>query len=198
MPGSKEVQLYLTGLWLLLRHDERGFRYLDLTDRGALRSFWSILFSAPALAVSWLWLRQNYLQSMPEGTAAGPLYIFRLALIEGLNWIVPLVLAGILAWAIGIGTRYSAIVAVVNWLTLPFSYLYGLLILVLLSVPAVAGLIALLWLFLLLALIVVYMRVIQMVCGGHLLTAVAMTMVLLVPSMLLSNAVERFLGIYPG
>lgn len=195
MPGIKEVQLYLTGLWLLLRHDEQGFRYLDLTDRGALRSFWSIVFSAPALAVSWFWLWQNYLQSLPEGSSAGSLYFFRLALIEGLNWIVPLVLAGILAWAIGIGGRYSAVVAVVNWLTLPFSYLYGILILVLLLVPAVAGLVALLWLFLLLALIVVYMRVIQMVCGGHLLTAVAMTMILLVPTMLLSNAMEQFLGI---
>jgi hypothetical protein len=198
MPGIKEVQLYLTGLWLLMRHDQQGFRYLDLTERGALRSFWSVVFSAPAIAISWIWLRQSYLRSMPEGTETGALYFFRLALIEGLNWIVPLVLAGILAWAIGIGARYSAIVATVNWLTLPFSYLYALLILALLLAPGLAGFIALLWLFLLMALISVYMRVIQMVCDRHLLTGAAMTLILLIPTMLLSDVVERFLGVYPG
>ncbi|MBO3758830.1 hypothetical protein [Ciceribacter sp. L1K22] len=198
MPGVREVQHYLTGLWLLLWQDPKGFQHLDLSDRGALRSFWSIVYALPAIAISWLWLRRGYLAAMPEGTSADALYFFRLALVEGLNWIVPLVLAGALAWAIGIGSRYSAIVTAVNWLTLPFSYAYAFLILLLMIAPMLSGLVALLWLFLLLALIGVYMRVLQMICDGHLLTAAATTLLLLVPSILLSDIVERFLGVYPG
>ncbi|WP_416796408.1 hypothetical protein [Ciceribacter azotifigens] len=198
MPTLKEVKLYLTGLWLLFQRDTKGFRFLDLTDRGALRSFWAMAWAGPAILVSWLWWRAAYLAVMPLGTETGPVFFFRLALVEVANWLVPVILAGMLAWALGIGPRFAAIVTVTNWLALPVSYAYAVLILLMVLLPALKGLLTILWLGLLLTLVFALFRILRMILGDHTLTVATMTMVLLVPTMLLSELLERFLGVFPG
>ncbi|MGO6905063.1 hypothetical protein ACCS96_33370, partial [Rhizobium ruizarguesonis] len=65
MPGFREVQYYLAGLWLLIRLDARGFRYLDMSERGVNRSFWAMAWCLPPMGISWLWWRQAFLRSMP-------------------------------------------------------------------------------------------------------------------------------------
>jgi len=57
MPTLKEVEFYLRGLWLLFKQDSSGFSYLDLTDRGAMRSFWAVLWALPAILISFAWWR---------------------------------------------------------------------------------------------------------------------------------------------
>lgn len=198
MPGFREVQFYLYGLWLLLRHDRNGLRFLDLTDRGALRSFWAIAWASPAILVSWLWWRNNFLQGMPSGVHAGGLFFFRLGLIEAANWLVPLVLAGLVCLILDMGQKFAPIVTVANWLALPVSYAYGLLILLMMFLPGMTGLIALLWMALLLFLVVAISRILWMICGPHVPTTAALTMVLLVPTMILSDLLEKYLGVYPG
>ncbi|MBP1851321.1 hypothetical protein [Rhizobium halophytocola] len=198
MPTLKEVELYLTGIWLLLKQDPGGFKYLDFTDRGAMRSFFAIVFALPAIGISWYWLMLGHLALLPDGASVGIDFFLRVAMIEAMNWILPLVLAGILAWTLGIGERFSAIVATTNWVTVPFTYLYAVLILLLMLLPAIAGLVAMIWLILMLAMVFVYMRVMQMLCGGQLLTAATMTTVLLIPSILVTELLERFLGITVG
>ena len=105
MPTFKEVQYYLSGLWLLIRMDARGFQYLDISDRGMLRSFWAILWCLPPIGISWLWWQQAYLIAMPPETATGLAFFLRLALVEAANWVIPLVLGlgalaavGVLFW----------------------------------------------------------------------------------------------------
>ena len=49
MPGFREVQYYLAGLWLLIRMDPAGFRFLDMSDRGVNRS---VIFRGPCAPVS--------------------------------------------------------------------------------------------------------------------------------------------------
>lgn len=195
MPSLKEVELYLTGLWMLLKQDPGGFRYLDLTDRGAMRSFFAMIFALPAMGLSWYWLMLVYLNNQPEGATVGADYFLRVAMIEAINWILPLVLAGLLAWTIGIGERFSAIVAATNWMTVPFSYLYGVLILLMLLMPSLAGLVVLVWFVLMLVLVFTYMRVMQMICGGQTLTAAALTAVLLVPAIIVNDALQTFLEV---
>jgi len=114
MPTLKEVEFYLKGLWLLFKQDPAGFSYLDLTDRGAIRSFWSILWALPAILISFAWWRLLYLQRLPDGTGIDTVFFFRLALIEACNWLFPLVLLGVLCWMIGIGEKFSSMVVVVN------------------------------------------------------------------------------------
>lgn len=61
MPTLKEVEFYLTGLWLLFTQDPKGVNYLDFSDRGALRSFWAAVFVLPTTLLTFVWWRSIYL-----------------------------------------------------------------------------------------------------------------------------------------
>jgi hypothetical protein len=198
MPTLKEVEFYLTGLWLLFKQDPGGFSYLDLTDRGATRSFWSILWASPAILISFAWWRILYLQGMPEDTETGALFFFRLVMVEASNWLFPLILLGVLCWLSGIGEKFSSMVVVINWLALPVSYSYGLLVLLMMFVPALAGVVAFLWLMLMITLIAALFRIMRMIVGDQLLMVSTIIMVLLVPSMIIAEVLERYLEVYPG
>lgn len=198
MPTLKEVEFYLTGLWLLFTQDPNGVNYLDFSDRGALRSFWAAVFVLPTTLLTFVWWRSIYLQAQPEGAEVGSLFFFRLGLVETANWIVPLVLVGLLCWMVGIGEKFLSIVVISNWLTLPASYAYGFLLLMMLLVPGLTGLAVILSYGLAVALVMALFRILRMVFGDHVLTIATVTMVLLVPAMILSGVLERYLGIYPG
>lgn len=197
MPTFKEVQYYLAGLWLLIRMDPRGFSYLDISDRGVMRSFWAIVWCLPPIAVSWIWWQNAYLAAMPPETSVGMAFFFRLALVEAANWLVPLILAGLLLLIFKFGDRFAPVVVTVNWLGLPLSYVNALLIALVTFVPGSDGLTAILWMALMLGLIFALARILRMICGGHPLFVGALTLILLVPSMVLTDFLQRFLGIYP-
>ena len=55
--------------WLLIKGDADGFKQLDLTDRGLLRSFWAFVWCLPAMFVTWAWWRMMFLQAMPPDVA---------------------------------------------------------------------------------------------------------------------------------
>jgi hypothetical protein len=197
MPGIREVQYYLAGLWLLIRMDPRGFRFLDMSERGVNRSFWAILWCLPPMGISWLWWRQAFLQTMPPHTDVGMLFYFRLGLVEAANWFVPLVLAGLLLLAFHKGERFSALIVSVNWLGVPLSYINGLLLALVFFLPGLVGLVSLLLLAFMLAQVFSIARILRMILHGNGLIVGALTLVLLVPSLLLSEYLQRFLGIYP-
>jgi hypothetical protein len=197
MPGFREVQYYLAGLWLLIRLDPRGFRFLDMSDRGVNRSFWAILWCLPPMGVSWLWWRQAFLQSMPAKTDVGMLFYFRLGLVEAANWFVPLVLAGLVLIAFRKGERFASIVVSVNWLGVPLSYINGLLLALVFFLPGLVGIVSMLLLVFMLAQVFAVARVLRMICHGHGLLIGVLMLVLLVPSVMLSEYLQRFLGVYP-
>jgi hypothetical protein len=197
MPGFREVQYYLAGLWLLIRLDPRGFRYLDMSERGVNRSFWAMLWCLPPMGISWLWWRQAFLRAMPpEADVDLPFYI-RLGLVEVANWFVPLIFAGLLLLAFRMGERFAPIVVSVNWLGVPLSYINGLLLALVFFLPGSVGLVSLLLLAFMLAQVFVLARILRMICHGHALMTGALTLVLLVPSMILSEYLQHFLGINP-
>jgi len=197
MPSFREVQYYLAGLWLLIRMDPRGFSYLDISDRGVMRSFWSILWCVPPIGLSWLWWQRAYLAAMPPETSTGFAFFFRLGLVEAASWLVPPVLAGFLLLVFRYGEKFAPVVVTLNWLGLPLAYLNALLIALVAFVPGSEGLIAILWLALMLALIFSLARILRMICGAYPLFVGALTLVLLVPPMMLTDFLQRFLGIYP-
>lgn len=197
MPTLREVEIYLKGLWLLFRQDAAGLSYLDLSDRGALRSFWAIIWSLPAILISFAWWRLLFMQELAPSQTVGGLFFFRLALVEATNWIVPLVLVGILCWMIGLGEKFSPIVVVTNWLAMPIAYAYGTLILMMMLAPSLGGFVTLMWFGLTILLIATLFRVLRMVVGDQMLTLSALILVLLVPSMILSEVLQGYLGILP-
>jgi hypothetical protein len=64
--------------------------------------------------------------------------------------------------------------------------------------PSLSGLVALLWFLLMVTLIAMLFRIVRMIIGDHLLTISTIVMVVLVPSMILAELLERYLGVYPG
>lgn len=198
MPSITEVRLYLIGLWLLVKGDRTGLAYVDFSDRGMMRSFWSIVWCLPAIGFSWIWWRLAVLETLPPDYKLGGIFFLRMGMLEATNWLLPLVLAGLLVLIMGLGKHFPAVVFTANWMSLPFSYLYGVLSLLLVVAPGLTGIIALVWLAAIVALIVSLSRVFRMVIGPHGLTITALTMVLIVPSLLISDALEKFLDVYPG
>ncbi len=197
MPSLKEVQYYLTGLWLLTRVNPHGLRYLDLSDRGMLRSFWAIVWCLPPTIISWIWWQRIFLAKMPQGTATGFSFFLRLGLIEVISWLVPLLVVGLIALATGLGPRYSAIVTVANWILVPFTYALGALVALILVFPHAEPLLAPLWFVLITLLIIALTRVFRVVCGPQPVRNAALIIGLLAPAIPLSEALQRFLGVYP-
>jgi hypothetical protein len=198
LPSISEVKLYLLGLWLLVKGDRSGFQYLDMTDRGMMRSFWAIVWCIPAIGFSWIWWRLAYMQGMPPGQSLGSIFFIRMAMLEAANWLLPLVLVGTLCLLLGIGRHFPAIVFTANWLSVPFSYIYGLLSVLLILLPSITGLIALIWLAAIVVLVVSLSRIFRIFLGDQKLMISTLTMVLIVPSLLVADVLERFLGVYPG
>ncbi len=198
MPTTREILIYLNGLWLLFQRDPKGFQYMDMTDRGMMRSFWAIVWAAPAIALSWIWWRMNYMDGMTAATAQPALlFFFRLGLLEAANWLMPLVLVGVLCLLLDISDKFPAIVAATNWLALPVSYAYGVLIILMMIAPGLPALIALAWFVLMVVLVAALFRILWTICGDHLLMVSTLTMVLLVPSMIISETLERYLDVFP-
>lgn len=198
MPPFPEVRYYLTGLFLLIKGDQRGLRMLDLSDRGMLRSFWAFVWCLPPAILSWLWWQKIFLAGMPADTTVGPLFFARLAMLEVLDWFIPLIFAGIVCAFLGLGSRFIAITVAFNWISVPFSYAYGLVAIGFMLPLGLTGLLAMLHLALLVAMIFSIARILRQICGPQPLVVTTLLLVLIIPDMLLSEMLQRFLGVYPG
>ena len=126
MPGLEEVDAYVHGILLLARNRAEGFKWLDISADGFWRSFWSIAYAVPALAVSWASYRALYLQAAGSGGAAGPGFVLRLALIDVVTWIAPLVLIAVVAKPLGIQRSFGRFVIATNWLGAVTAYALAL------------------------------------------------------------------------
>jgi hypothetical protein len=197
MPPYNEINLYMRGLWLLVKGDAQGFRLLDLTDRGMMRSFWAFAWCLPAMVISWIWWRAMYVAGLPEGGHVGGVFFARLGMLEILDWMVPLVFLGVLCVVMDLGKKFAPIVVTFNWLSVPFAYAYAILSVFYLLNIRLGGLLAIVHFCILVASIVVLSRLLKMVCGPQPLIVTAMILVLIVPDMVLSQFMQRFLGVYP-
>ncbi|WP_320201232.1 hypothetical protein RMR16_000245 [Agrobacterium sp. rho-13.3] len=198
MPPRSEIAYYMRGLWLLFLGDPAGGRLLDLTSRGMSRSFYAAVWCLPSMALSWYWWHEAYLATFPEGVRTGPIFFVRLAMVEAICWMVPLILIGLLLYALGAKEKFPALVVVANWLSLPFSYGYAALILIAMLLPSMQGLVAILWFVLLLTLVFSFSRIVKFFIRDQPLLVTALVMTLLVPGMILSEILQRFLGVYPN
>ena len=197
MPSFLEIKMYVSGLWLLVKGDPQGLRQLDLSDRGMMRSFWAFVWCLPAMFIYWTGIRYAFLAAAPQDTKAGAPFFFRLFLIEAVNWVLPLVFVGALCLLLNTARKFPAIVVMTNWLSLPVSYAYAALTLLLFLLPAAAGLVAILQLVLLMTTIFAISRILRLICGPQPLVVSAMLLVLLVPSLIISDLLRSFLDVSP-
>ncbi|MVA57271.1 hypothetical protein [Agrobacterium vitis] len=197
MPGLKEVEIYLTGIWLLLKGDRQGFSYLDLSDRGVNRSFWSIAWSLPAMIFSWVFWYQALLEDIPVYQQMRTLFFLRMTMIDLASWMLPLILVGFICRFFSIDDRFNALVVTSNWLALPIAYANALLIAISVLMPGLGQVVILLWLLLLLGLVGGVFRLTSAVLDGQTLLVSTITIVMLVPTTLLSEFLERYLDVAP-
>ena len=135
MVSGGEVQRYLSGVFMLARNDQRGFNYLDLTADGFWRSFTAILYAVPAFALSWLNYRTSYIAAAGDSAATGLGFFLRLAMIDVLNWIVPVIIVALVAAPLGLTAHFGRWVIATNWLSLPFAYLMAIPVALMLLMP---------------------------------------------------------------
>jgi hypothetical protein len=197
MPQIEEVGAYLKGVWLLILGDRSGFDWLDITAIGVWRSFAAFLWCLPAMAVGWAAWRLFYLEQMPTGTETGLGFIMKLFLVDMTMWIVPLVLVAVLAKPLGYADMLASIIISTNWLAVPTVYAMAVPLAIRLVLPGGQGLAYLLSLILRLVNVTVIFRLVKTVTNNQLLLASAISALLILPSLMLSEALPPLLGLMP-
>ncbi|WP_421867488.1 hypothetical protein [Pararhizobium sp.] len=197
MPQIEEIGAYLRGVWLLILGDRSGFDWLDITVTGVWRSFAAFLWCLPAMAVGWAAWRLFYLEQMPTGTETGLGFILKLFLVDMTMWIVPLVLVAVLAKPLGYGDMLASIIISTNWLAVPTVYAMAVPLAIRLVIPGGQGLAYLMSLILLLVNFTVIFRLVKTVTNNQLLLASAISALLILPSLMLSEALPPLLGLMP-
>lgn len=198
MPGLDEVLHYLTGVWQLVRQKPEGFRWLDLTWRGLLRSFWAMAWSLPALAVIWASWRLYFLGRMPEGTGAGFDFILKLAFIDLVGWFLPLILVALLARPLGYAQHLATMVIASNWIAVPFAYATAIPFAIALVVPDFAAFSGLLLYAVFGLSIMLQYRLLWMCVGKQSLLAATLTALFVLPPLLAGQGLQVLLGTLPG
>jgi hypothetical protein len=198
MPGLDEVLHYLTGVYLLLKQKQEGFGWLDLTMRGFTRSFWAFIWCLPAFAVIWSSWRIYYLAAMPADTPAGLNFFVKLAFIDVIGWLLPLVLLAVLARPLGYGRYLSTVVTASNWIAVPFAYAAAVPFALTLVLPPSAPFAGLLLYAVFGASVVLQFRLVWMCVGKQTLLASAVTAIFVLPPMIVGQELQKILGTLPA
>lgn len=183
MPGLNELEVYMTGLWMLATGRQDGANWLDFTLRGFWRSWWAVFFCLPPTLLSWLAFRATYLASAP-GTPTGGVFFAKMAIMEAANWVVPTALMALIAIGAGLSRFVIPIIVSINWLSLPLQWLYSVQSAIWLLFPESMDASAFLLLILGTISIVAYFRIIRAVTGGDALVTTAVVLCLFAGSFL--------------
>jgi len=125
LPLLAEVLFYLRGLWLLFKADPAHARYLDFTERGVARSFWALAYCLPLMVASELVSLTRLVQPPIDLTLVT---LLRTTLIQGLSWMAPLVVLGVVCMVSGLPRAFLKIIVATNWLSLPVNIFAALAI----------------------------------------------------------------------
>lgn len=196
MPGLEEVEHYLHGVILLACNRKDGFLWLDISADGFWRSFWAIVYAAPALAVSWASYRTLYLQSAAnDQETAGIGFIASLALIDVVSWIAPLVVVGFAARPLAIERHFARFVVATNWLGALTAYALAVPSLLRLVVSDTSIVITLASLAVFIATILLLYRVIRLCFDGDGMNAAIVTIGMVIFSIMLTGLLQQALGV---
>ncbi|MCK3776074.1 hypothetical protein MZK49_04940 [Ensifer sesbaniae] len=198
MPLLDEVLAYIKGIWLLAQGNEEGFRWLDFSESGLWRSFTTMLWCLPAIAVTWASWRLYYLSAMPTGTTVGIDAILKLVLVDLTGWLLPLVLIAVLSRPLGFAPAVVPVIVTTNWLYVPLSYAMAVPAALRLVIPGSEGLTGLIELMLLVVNVGVLFRLLRMVTGNQTLLASALTALFLLPSLMIGRLLLGVFGLIPG
>ncbi len=198
MPPLEEVLANIKGLWLLILGNREGYLWLDLSEGGLWRSFAAILWSLPAMAVTWASWRLYYLSAMPTGTTVGAGIFLKLLIVDLASWLVPILLIVILSRPLGFAALVVPVIVTTNWLSVPLSYAMAVPAAILLLAREAQQATAFLWLIVFFASVALLFRLLRTITGNENLLAAALTALFLLPSMMIGQYLQHLFGLIPG
>lgn len=122
MPPIHDIQNGLTGAWRMMLGKPDGLRWLDLSVDGFWNSFVAILIALPAMLTGWFSFAHD--PTLFADLFRGPLDILlRLAVVDIMAWVLPIVALGAVARHVGLGSRFVPYVVANNWASAIFAWI---------------------------------------------------------------------------
>jgi len=194
MPSGDEIQQYLTGAWRLLMGKPDGARLLDVSADGFWNSFFAVVVAFPALIVGWVGIA-NELGDLGGDLGGRVSIVLRLAVIDLLAWIVPLLALGLVARPAGFADRYVHFVVASNWASVLLVWLMLPLAILNLLVPGASDLNDAISLVVFLAALVLTWRMTNAVLGKGAAIATAVFVAVLFVSLFLILSLQNLFGL---
>ncbi len=131
----------------IVRSDAAALNDMDITSDGFWRSFAAIIWALPAMFFSWVVEARDLIMEGVQLTMVR-IVIFS-AIIELVLWFLPIFVLALILKPLGFAHRFSHLIIVRNWLTVPIVYAYIVIILLGLTFGTIAPLVLLAFIFLL-------------------------------------------------
>jgi hypothetical protein len=195
MVSPAELRIYLRGVAMLARNDTRGFSWLDLSADGFWRSFGAILYALPAFVISWLNYRTAFLEDAGQTRELGFGFFLSLAIIDLVNWLLPILIVGLVAVPLGISSNFGRWVIATNWLSLPITYLMAIPVALSLVMPGFEPIAIILSLVFFGFAVALFFRVTRLAFDNDVQVAIAITVGLVIISFAMTGALQGALGI---
>jgi hypothetical protein len=108
----------------IVRGDAGALSDMDISADGFWRSFEAIIAALPALLFAWV-VEARQIQMEGIGGSMASL-VSRLAFLELVFWVLPIIALAVVLPPLGFGKRFSQLIIARNWLSAAISYLYVL------------------------------------------------------------------------
>ncbi|MBP0615171.1 hypothetical protein [Jiella mangrovi] len=193
MPSFDDVLRFFSAAVLLMAGRPDGLRRFDLSADGFWQSFAAVLVALPPLALSWLAYEVG--GSQPSGNEANGFVTYGAhAFADVLAWLLPVFILMLAARRIGYSKKIVPLVVATNWggALLAWAVVPYWLIVVLFGVSEVTSFIGLI---VTIATVTATMRLIYFALGKDFAAAVAITVMMIVASLMSYGAVMDVTGV---
>ncbi|TFF19663.1 hypothetical protein E3C22_18360 [Jiella endophytica] len=193
MPSFADVVRYFSGALLLMTGKTEGLKRLDLSADGFWQSFAAIVIALPPLALSWLAYEAGGGHA-PAGDANGVIVYGAHAFADALAWLLPVLILMIVARPIGYSKKIVPLVVATNWggALLAWAVIPYWLIIILFGTGEGTAFIGLL---VTIVTVTATMRLIYFTLGKDFAAAVAITVMMIVASLMSYGAVMDVTGV---
>jgi hypothetical protein len=197
MPSQEAIQRSIAGAWAVMLGRKEGMAQLDLSADGFWDSFWAIPLALPPLMLAWA-MSAGAMTEIPGAEDAKLSVILRLALVDFANWILPLILLGVVARRLGISKRFAPYVVASNWGTLIVVWMGLPVILMSLLSPDSSDFATLLGFVLFMASLLFSWRITRAALNTEVGTTIAVFVGMAVASILVVILLQPMLGLTPS
>lgn len=123
MPSFEEIQYYFSAVWRTMTGHPEALNNLNTDADGFWRSFFAILISLPPMLIGWVEIAARLTDG--DETALRLINTVKLATIDMIVWLLPLLIIGFLSRSLGLERRFSTYVVATNWATALFAWIYA-------------------------------------------------------------------------